>query len=324
MRYSEMCETLGHGSVPSESKRNCRWWAGLLAIAVCCVAPGCSLRQEKFSTPEDAAKALILAAQSDQKDEVKKILGKGADDVTSSGDEIKDQLGRDKFLKAYDEKHELVAQPDGSVTLQVGADDWPMPIPIVKRWGSWRFDTTRGRDEILNRRIGRNELDAVQVCLAVVDAQREYAEKDRNGDGVLEYAKKFFSDPGEKNGLYWETSADEPPSPLGELAADASEEGYSTEATQTGAPRPYHGYLFKMLTAQGPNAPGGARDYMVDGKMTGGFAVVAWPAEYGNSGVMTFMVNNQGVVYQQNLGRKTARIASSMSAFNPDLHWILE
>jgi len=295
-----------------------------MVAAASLFAIGCSLRQDRFSSPEEAVGAMIEASKSEQSDKVRRILGPGADEVLSSGDEVADRHARDKFLKAYDEKHELVTEPDGSVTLQAGKDDWPMPIPIVKSWGKWRFDTRRGKEEILNRRIGRNELSVQQVCLAIVDAQREYAAVDRNRDGILEYAEKFFSDPGEKNGLYWETSADEPASPLGELAADASEQGYSTGATQAGAPRPYYGYLFKMLTAQGPNAPGGVCDYMVDGRMTVGFAVVAWPAEYGNSGVMTFIVSNQGIVYQRNLGRNTDRIASSMLAFDPDSQWSLE
>ncbi len=324
MRYSEKCKTVGHGSVLSESKRNCRGCAGLLTVAICCVAPGCSLRQEKFATPEEAASALVTAAKSEETDRVKKILGRGADDVIASGDEVADRVARDKFLHAYDEKHSLVAESDKMVTLQVGSEDWPMPISIVKKWGSWRFDTRRGKDEILSRRIGRNELSVEQVCLAIVDAQREYFEKDRNGDGVPEYAQKLVSDPGEKNGLYWETSSEEPPSPIGPLVADAVEEGYAGREKDSTGRRPYHGYYFKLLRSQGPYAPGGAYDYVVDGRMTNGFAIVAWPAEYGNSGVMTFLVSHQGIVYQRNLGRHTARIASTMSVFDPTPQWSIE
>ncbi len=285
---------------------------------------GCSLRQERFSSPEEAVIALIAASKSEQSDAVRRILGRGADEVLSSGDEVADRQARDKFLQAYDEKNSLVEEPDGTVTLQVGKDDWPMPIPIVKGFGAWRFDTRRGKDEILNRRIGRNELSVQQVCLAIVDAQREYMAVDRNGDGVLEYAQKVISDPGQKNGLYWETRADEPPSPLGPLVADAVEEGYGSPKTESGERRPYHGYYFKLLTSQGPNAPGGERDYMVNGKMTEGFAVVAWPADYGNSGVMTFLVNHHGVLYERNFGRRTETIAGSVPSFDPDWRWSVD
>jgi hypothetical protein len=231
---------------------------------------------------------------------------------------------RERFLAAYDEKNSLVAEPDGSTTLQVGTDDWPMPIPLVKRSSSWRFDTRRGKEEILNRRIGRNELSVEQTCLAIVDAQREYVSADRDGDGVREYAQKVISDPGKKDGLYWETGPTELPSPLGPLVAEAVDEGYGATKNESGQRRPFHGYYFKLLKSQGPEAPGGDREYVVNGKMTEGFAVVAWPAEYGNSGVMTFLVNHLGIVYQRNLGKETARIASAMALFDPDPDWSLE
>jgi len=282
------------------------------------------LQQERFSSPEEATGALIEASKSDQTDVVRRILGRGADDVLSSGDEVADRRAREKFLAAYDEKNALVAEPDGRVTLQVGKDDWPMPIPLVKSFGSWRFDTHRGKEEILNRRIGRNELSVRQVCLAIVDAQREYAAMDHNKDGVLEYAQKVISDPGEKNGLYWETHDNEPPSPLGPLIADAVGEGYGAAKNDGSQRRPFHGYYFKLLKSQGPNAPGGIRDYMTNGRLTEGFAVVAWPAEYGNSGVMTFLVSHLGVVYETNLGRRTESVANSMIAFDPDSRWGLE
>jgi hypothetical protein len=293
-------------------------------VVACFFVSGCSLQQERFSTSEEAAGALIAAAQAEQTDEVRRILGRGADDVLSSGDEVADRQARDRFLSAYEEKHSLVSEPDGSMTLQVGQDDWPLPIPIVQHWGSWRFDTRRGKEEILNRRIGRNELAVQQVCLAIIDVQREYVADDRNGDGVLEYSQKFISDPGQKNGLYWESGPGEPSSPLGPLVADAVEEGYGAAGQQHGKRRPYYGYYFKLLTSQGPNAPGGDHDYFKNGKMTEGFAVVAWPALYGNSGVMTFLVSHHGVVYQQNLGRRTERIASSMTKFDPDPLWEIQ
>lgn len=292
-----------------------------LVMLVGLFIPGCGLRQRRFATPEEAASALVSAAKAEQKDEVHRILGRGANDVLSSGDEVADQQARNRFLAAYDEKHSLVVESNGTMTLQVGADDWPLPIPLVERSGSWRFDTRRGKDEILNRRIGRNELDVQQVCLALVDAQREYFAADRNGDGVHEFAQKLISDPGQRNGLYWETSPGESASPIGPLMAEAVAEGYGSNPNSTGNRRPYHGYYFKLLESQGPHAPGGAKDFVVNGRMTEGFALIAWPAEYGNSGVMSFLVSHHGVVYERNLGRHTARIASAMREFDPDPNW---
>jgi len=284
-------------------------------------APGCS--QARFATPDQAVQAFVSAVRSQNLAEVRRILGRGSEELISSGDEVADQRTRETFLAAYDEKYALVREPDASVTLEVGPDDWPMPIPIVEHRGSWRFDTLRGKEEVLNRRVGRNELTVVQVCLALVDAQREYMETDHDGDGTRAYAQKFISDSGEQNGLYWETGADEPPSPLGPLVADAVAEGYGTERAEDRNPRPFHGYYFKLLKSQGPSAPGGARDYLVNGRMTEGFAVVAWPAEYGNSGVTTFLVSHQGVVYERDLGPHTERIANGMSVFDPDSQWRL-
>jgi hypothetical protein len=282
------------------------------------------LQQRRFATPEDAAGALVAAAQAEQSEELMRILGNDADDILSSGDEVADRQARARFLRDYDEKHALVSEPDGSVTLQVGHEDWPMPIPIVKRWNSWRFDVDRGKEEILNRRIGRNELDAQQVCLALVDAQREYISMDRNVDGVPEYAQKLISDLGQKNGLYWEAGPGEPPSPMGPLVAQAAAEGYGASRNESNHRRPYHGYYYKLLRSPGPNAPGGARDYMANGRLKEGFAVVAWPAEYGNSGLMTFLVSHHGVVYQRDLGEQTDEIAAAITAFDPDPQWKLE
>lgn len=293
----------------------------LSVAAICFLVPACTSRQARFATPDEAANSLVIAVRSENSEEVQRILGRGSKEILSSGDEVADRQTRERFLTAYDEKNSLVTEPDGSVTMQVGADDWPMPIPIVESRNAWRFDTARGKDEILNRRVGRNELSVREVCLALVDAQREYLAMDPDGDAVAEYAQKLISDPGQKNGLYWETGPDEPSSPLGELVADAAEEGYRR---QSGARRPYHGYHFKLLTAQGPDAPGGARDYIVNGRMTEGFAVLAWPAEYGNSGVMTFVVSHHGIIYERDLGRRTDRIADSMSVFDPDPEWTVE
>lgn len=286
---------------------------------------GCSSsRQATFATPDSAADALVVAARADSKPELKHIFGDGADSLIGSGDAVADRNAATKFVELYDQKHQIVPSdgtPD-SMTLVVGNEDWPFPVPIVKETdGKWRFDTDSGLQEILNRRIGRNELDTVQVCLAIVDAQREYAFLDPDGDGVPEYATKFRSDPGKKNGLYWKTEPGQPPSPLGLLAAEAQAEGYSAAGMREGERRPYHGYFYKILESQGPHARDGAYDYMVNGKMIGGFAVVAWPADYGNSGIMTFTVNQAGVVYQKDLGEETEKLASSMKSFDPDSTW---
>ena len=204
------------------------------------------------------------------------------------------------------------------MVLQTGKDEWPFPIPLVKENDRWRFDTSAGKEEIINRRIGRNELDVIQVCLAIVDAEREYYQRDPDGDKLLQYAQKFISTKGKRDGLYWETKPDEQPSPLGPLVAQARGEGYKGAA---GKPIPYHGYYYKILTGQGKDAPGGAYDYLVKGKMMGGFGMVAYPAQYGSSGIMTFIVNHDGVVYQKDLGANTASVAQSMTKFNPDKTW---
>ena len=252
---------------------------------------------------------------------VHRVLGPDADEVLSSGDDIIDQSRREKFVRAYDEKHDLTSDDRGDVTLLVGKDDWPLPIPIVPvKPGQWRFDIEAGKDEILSRRIGQNELDVIEVCQAFVDAQQEYATSDPNGDGVPEYAQKILSDPGKKNGLYWPTAEGERPSPLGPLVAEAVEEGYSSSASK-GEPRPYHGYCYRLLKAQGPHAAGGALDYVIRGRMLGGFALMAYPAEYGKSGIMTFIVNHQGVVYQKDLGPDSAKIAKAMQTFDPGAGW---
>jgi len=229
-------------------------------------------------------------------------------------------MGRQRFVKSYEEMNKLVKENDKKIVLHVGNGDWPLPIPIVKKGEGWRFDTKEGKEEMLNRRIGRNELNAIQVCLAYVDAQREYAMKDRDGDGLLEYAKKFRSKEGKKDGLYWEAKEGEEQSPLGDLFAKAVKEGY-TPRKPGERPQPYHGYYYKILKAQGKSALGGAYDYVVKGNMIGGFALVAHPAEYGNSGIMTFIVNHDGVVYQKDLGKNTETIVSTMTKYDPDETW---
>jgi hypothetical protein len=277
-------------------------------------------KEKVFASPEEAVKALVDAVKADNMEGLSAIFGPAGKEVLFSGDAIADKAGREKFLKAYETKNALIRDGDAKVVLQIGAEEWPFPIPIVKRGEKWSFDTGKGKVELINRRIGRNELNTIQTCLAYVDAQREYAVKDRDADGLLEYARKFRSDPGKKNGLYWEAKAGEGQSPLGPLFAAAQEKGYSGKAAG-GKPVPYHGYYYRILTAQGKSAPGGAYDYMVKGNMIGGFALVAYPAQYGSSGVMTFIVNHDGVVYQKNLGKNTEKTAQAMKLFNPDSTW---
>ena len=279
--------------------------------------------QPSFPTPEDAVKALIAALRSHDDDAIAKILGPGGQDIVSSGDAVADENTQDKVLNAYDQKHELVTNSDGSVTLDVGDDAWPMPIPLVKNEDgkTWVFDTDAGKNEIINRRVGNNELNVIEVCKAICDAQKEYARLDPDHDGVPEYARKFISDTGKKNGLFWETAEGEPPSPLGPAVAQAQGEGYAMTPSETGEPRPFHGYFYRIITAQGPGAPDGAMDYVINGKLIGGFAVVAWPADYGNSGIMTFIANYTGDVYQKDLGDDTDKLARAIAAYDPAPDW---
>ena len=269
--------------------------------------------QQSFPTPEDAAAALAAAVKSGPSD-ILKVLGKAADDIVSSGDEVADADTRQRFTSMYDSKHSVKAEGNKKATLMLGPDDFPFPIPLVNSKTGWQFDTDGGRIEVLYRRIGRNELDAIQTCLAFVDAENEYADKDR-GEGVGVYAQRIVSTPGKKDGLFWRDDSD--PSPLGALAAEASAEGYRTGE----GPAPYHGYYFRILKGQGSDAPGGAFNYVVKGKMIGGFALIAYPAEYGNSGVMTFVVNHAGTVYQKDLGARTDSIAKRIYLFDPDQTW---
>lgn len=269
--------------------------------------------QQSYKTPEDAAAALAAAVRSGPRD-ILKVLGGAAEDIVFSGDEIADNDIRQRFTSMYDAKHGIKAEGNRSATLVLGPDDFPFPIPLTNNKAGWQFDTDEGRIEVLRRRIGRNELDAIQTALAFVDAQNEYADKD-HGEGAGVYAQRIVSSPGKKDGLFWRDDSD--PSPLGALAAQASSEGYKTGEGLT----PYHGYYFRILKAQGPDAPGGAMNYVVKGKMIGGFALIAWPAEYGNSGVMTFVVNHAGVVYQKDLGKRTDFVARRLTLFDPDQTW---
>jgi len=292
-----------------------------LALAVLWLASSspasAAVPQRRFATPEEGARALVDALKADDKKALLGILGPAGNGLVSSGDPVADRRARDRFVAEYDDKHGFDAG-DGKVVLVVGREDFPFPIPLVPDGPSWRFDTAAGKQEILDRRLGRNELNTIQVCLAYVDAQREYYARDPDGDRVLQYAKKFASSPGRRDGLYWSTKEGEAPSPLGPLVVRARSEGYSKRSS---SPVPYWGYYYRILTAQGKDAPGGAYDYFAHGKLIGGFALVAYPARYGQSGVMTFIVNQDGVVYQKDLGPDTAAIARSMKEYNPDSSW---
>ena len=284
-----------------------------IALAGLCLVMPSAQAQQSFANPDDAATALAAAVKSGMKQDILKVLGADGEDIVSSGDDVADADARSKFASAYDARHAV--KVDGkNATLIVGANDFPFPVPLIHTKTGWEFDTAEGRREILYRRIGRNELDAIETCLAFVDAEDDYADKDR-GDGVGVYAQRIVSSPGKRDGLYW--PSDNNDSPLGQLAADASAEGYKAGSE----PRPYHGYYYRILTQQGSSAPGGAMSYIVKGKMIGGFALVAYPADYGNSGVMTFIVNHAGTVYQKDLGEDTGASVRSMRSFDPDKTW---
>ncbi len=315
--------------IPEINDRNssalyaCRLLAASLVVMIFVfvgIAADAVVKQKGHASAEEAVKAFAAAIKSDNDKELLAIFGPEAKDLISSGDPVSDRKRREKFIAEYDIKNSL-AREGNKMVLIIGEKDWPFPIPLIEKGDQWFFDTKAGKEEILNRRIGENELDTIQTMLAIVDAQREYAMmSERENDGLPEYAQKFWSDAGKKNGLYWQTKEGDEPSPIGPLVAEAIKAGYKKR--QAGEkPSPYHGYFYKILSAQGKNAPGGAFDYIVEGKMIGGFAVVAYPARYGNSGVMTLMVNHDGVVYQKDLGRDTAQKAQAMKKFDPDKTW---
>jgi hypothetical protein len=270
--------------------------------------------QHTFSSPEDASNALVTAAQNNDEKAMLDLLGPEAKQIVSSGDAAEDAHNRADFVQRYREMHRLVKEPDGTTTLYIGAKNWPTPIPLVQKAGAWYFDTDAGKKEILYRRIGRNELSTIRVCQELVAAEKEY-----RGAQHGEYAAKIFSDEGQHNGLYWKAAAGEPPSPIGPLVASAVARGHA--AGGEGALTPYRGYYFRMLTRQGQNAPGGAKSYLENRKLTEGFAFVAYPAEYRASGVMTFIVAADGVVYEKDLGPRTSVVAKAMESYNPDSTW---
>jgi hypothetical protein len=291
----------------------------LILALVAPLALGAPTGQKTFKTPEAAVQALVKAAQSKNSKAVLGVLGTAAEPLVNSGDPVADKNGRDSFLAKYKAKNSLDKSVADKVTLDVGEDDWPFPIPVINKDGAWYFDSAAGAEELINRRVGANELATIQSCLAYVDAQQEYYLRNVSKDPLQHYANKLISSPGKKDGLYWPAAADEPQSPLGEEFAEARAEGYLKKDADR--PQPFHGYIYQMLTRQGPNAAGGAFDYMVNGELLGGFALIATPAEYGNSGVMTFIVNYDGVVYSRDLGPDTQNAAMAIKEFNPDSMW---
>ena len=297
------------------------FWANLgIVAAITILLTGCfptrsmaqQAGQKSFSSPEDASNALVTAAQNNDEKAMLDILGPDGKQIVSSGDEAEDAESRANFAKRYQQMHRLVKEPDGTTILYIGAENWPTPIPLVNNSSSWYFDTEAGKKEILFRRIGRNEISTISVCQELVAAQKEYYSAQHN-----EYARNISSEEGQHNGLYWKAPEGEPLSPIGPLVASAFAKGKSPDA----GPTPYRGYFYLVLTRQGKNGTGGAKSYIANGKMTEGFAFVAYPAEYGSSGVMTFIVNEDGVVYQKDLGKKTDALAEAMKEYNPNSSW---
>jgi hypothetical protein len=277
-----------------------------------------SMAQKSFASPQAASKALADAVRAQDAQALLAVVGPASKSWLFSGDTVTDRDDWARFLAAYDKKNAISMEGAAKAVLIVGDDDWSFPAPLMKQGDKWVFDAAAGREEITNRRIGRNELDTLQTLLAIVDAQREYAAADPDHTGYNAYARQFISTAGKKDGLYWPTPSGAAPSPLGPLVGAAAQEGYRLKA---GQPQPYHGYNYRMLTAQGKDASGGAYDYLVNGRLIGGFAVVAYPAKHGASGVMTFIVNHDGTIYEKNLGNVTQSEAGKMTRFNPDKTW---
>jgi hypothetical protein len=291
----------------------------VLAFALLMCLPAGAQAQQKgqktFASAQEAVDALVAAVKSSNDGALLAILGPDGRDIISSGDAVEDEANRATFAKKYEEMHRLVAEPDGMTVLYIGAENWPSPIPLVNKNGSWYFGTEAGKQEILYRRVGRNEMAAIRVCQELAAAQNEYFAKENN-----EYAQKLASDAGKQDGLYWASADKQSESPIGLLVANASVPNGAPKNLHT-PPAPFHGYYFRIVTRQGKDAPGGAADYIVNGKMTGGFAFVAYPAEYRNSGVMTFMIGKDGVVYEKDLGKKTDSAAKSIKSYDPNSTW---
>jgi hypothetical protein len=293
--------------------------AGALSLLAAVASFAQRANEKIFASPGDAVLALYNAAKSDDMQAMAVIFGSNASKILNTGDPVADKSMLANFIRRYDQMHRVVVEPDGTVTLYIGAENWPTPIPIVKNNnGAWYFDTEAGMKEILNRRVGTNENDAIEIMYALVDAQREYASESHDGEKTKHYALKFISTPGKQDGLYWKTDGNEPESPIGPQIVAASNEGYEM---QQGKAAPFHGYYFRILTKQGAAAKGGARAYVVNGQLARGFAFVAYPAEYRNSGVMTFIVNQDGVVYEKDLGQDTEKLGDSMTEYDPDRTW---
>jgi len=290
--------------------------AAVVVVLAGCLSPSAAQQpgQKTFSSAEDASQGLVTAARSNDEKAMLEILGAEGKQIVSSGDATEDGENRAHFVEKYTEMHRLVKEPDGTTVLYIGAKNWPTPIPLVNKGNSWYFDTEAGKMEILYRRIGRNEMSTIQVCQELVAAQKEYYATQHH-----EYAQKIFSDDGQHNGLYWKVADSEPQSPIGPLVASAVAEGYAKG--QAGPPTPYRGYLYHILTRQGKNGPGGAKKYVANGKMTEGFGFVAYPAEYRSSGVKTFIVGEDGTVYEKDLGKKTEALAKAMKEYNPNSSW---
>jgi hypothetical protein len=275
---------------------------------------------ETFASPEDAVRALSTAANNRDSNALVAIFGPAVADIRTP-DPVQAQYEITEFAERLNASNHIEHTGSGRCILEIGEDRWPFPIPIVQKGGSWFFDTEAGKEELINRRIGRNELDALKSVRAYVDAQRQYASKDRDGSGVLKYAQKIISTPGTRDGLYWPPDPDDEESPLGPLFAEAQNQGYLKGSRNQNQPQPFHGYFFKVLTRQDRHAPGGAYNYIINGNMIGGFALVAWPADYGDSGIMTFIINQQGKVYEKDLGPNTASLVRKMKAYDPDPSW---
>ena len=289
----------------------------ILALGAAPSVNAASGGQKSFTSPEKGAKSLLNAVKRDDIKKLVAILGPGSEPLITSGDEVADRSGRKEFVKRYEENNRIHPLDPTKSILIIGRQEHPFPIPLVKVGKRWRFDTKEGKEEILNRRIGKNELNAIEVARAYLVAQREYACKDRDGDGAVAFAQRFRSHPGRRDGLFWEVKEGEGESPFGPLTAQAADEGYAENPRHA----PYRGYLFKILKGQGENAVGGTYSYLVNGKMILGFALVAYPAQYGASGIMTFIVNQSGVVYQKDLGESTGSVAPAMTSYDPDSSW---
>ncbi len=309
------------------TRPECRYsnWIGgfitIIAVIACSlIVSAQDAKQEKFKSPEDAFAALLAAAKNNDAVKLLAILGPQCKDIISSGDAVADSNARKRFVAAAEEAVKYSKLDDNTILAATGKDECSFPIPIVRSGQEWVFSTEEGKQEILNRRIGKNEFSTIDVVQSYVQAQREYASKDRDGSGVKQYAQRFVSHAGKKDGLIWEAEAGQESSPLGPLFAKASDEGY-TPRKPGEKKRPYHGYYFAILKSQGGKAPGGELDYIINGKMTAGFGLLAYPAEYGVSGIMSFMVNQQGIVYEKDLGPKTKDIAKAITKYDPDETW---